>query len=109
MFYLSRQTCYKQQETDIYTLNNLSEKNTRYNIEITRIVKKCAKNCNFLYYVNQHFFVSCQLKWKSPGRRIRSYVSRVFLAGDDSFEGPQNNLINKIGIIVIKKYCNLEI
>jgi hypothetical protein len=47
---------------------------------------------------------------EKPGKAgKRSHVFRVPMAGDESFEGPQNNLINKIGQIVIKKYCNLEI
>ena len=40
---------------------------------------------------------------EKPGKAgKRSHVFRVPMAGDESFEGPQNNLINKIGLIVIK-------
>lgn len=47
---------------------------------------------------------------EKPGKAgKRSHVFRVPMAGDESFEGPQKNLINKIGLIVIKKYCDLEI
>lgn len=47
---------------------------------------------------------------EKPGKANKmSTFSGFLMAGDESFEGPQNNLINRIGLIVIKKYCNLEI